>query len=230
MRVRVYVWELPVRIIHWVNFFALLVLCFTGFYIGDPFVIVRGTDAYLTGTIRAVHYIAGYVFLFSFLFRLYWFFVGNEYARWRAFLPLNRADFRMIWDMLKYYLFLRWRPVSTVGHTHLATLAYLFVYFLFLVQIVTGFALYSVGQGGFWAVAFGWVLTLGNQVVRLIHHCVMWLLIGFIIHHIYSAVLLDIEEGNGLVASIFDGYKFIKRPAESPSTGERTRSDTLVPR
>jgi hypothetical protein len=35
----------------------------------------------------------------------------------------------------------------------------------------------------------------------------MFLLIAFTIHHVYSAVLIDIEERSGLVSSIVTGYK-----------------------
>jgi Ni/Fe-hydrogenase 1 B-type cytochrome subunit len=48
-----------------------------------------------------------------------------------------------------------------------------------------------------------------NQSVRLIHHMIMWLLIAFAIHHVYSAFLVDAEEANGLMSSIFSGWKFI---------------------
>ena len=37
----------------------------------------------------------------------------------------------------------------------------------------------------------------------------MWLLIGFAIHHVYSAWLMDTVEKNGTISSIFGGYKFI---------------------
>ncbi len=32
----VYVWELPVRIFHWVNATVIVVLCITGYLIGHP--------------------------------------------------------------------------------------------------------------------------------------------------------------------------------------------------
>jgi len=31
----------------------------------------------------------------------------------------------------------------------------------------------------------------------------------FVIHHVYSAVLVSSEERNGLIESIFTGYKFL---------------------
>jgi Ni/Fe-hydrogenase 1 B-type cytochrome subunit len=38
---------------------------------------------------------------------------------------------------------------------------------------------------------------------------IMWLLIAFALHHVYSAFLVDAEEANGLMSSIFSGWKFI---------------------
>ena len=38
----VYVWELPVRIYHWVNALCIAILCVTGFIIADPPAIIGG--------------------------------------------------------------------------------------------------------------------------------------------------------------------------------------------
>jgi len=37
----------------------------------------------------------------------------------------------------------------------------------------------------------------------------MWLLIGFFVHHLYSAWLMSEIERNGTLESIFSGYKFV---------------------
>ena len=37
----------------------------------------------------------------------------------------------------------------------------------------------------------------------------MYLFFVFVIHHVYSAILVSWEERNGLVESIFTGYKFV---------------------
>ena len=42
---------------------------------------------------------------------------------------------------------------------------------------------------------------------------IMWLLLGFMVHHVYSSLLMDAEEKNGLMTSIFSGYKFVRRRA-----------------
>ena len=40
--VRTYVWEKPVRIAHWLIFFAFVSLAFTGLYIHRPFLLSGG--------------------------------------------------------------------------------------------------------------------------------------------------------------------------------------------
>ena len=112
----------------------------------------------------------------------------------------------------QYYTFLKKKVPYVVGHNALAAMAYSAVLLLFLVQIATGFALYAqFAPGGFWDHIFGPLLAaFGNQNLRLTHHLVMWLLIGFSIHHVYSAWLMDVKERNGTLSGIFGGYKFIE--------------------
>ena len=45
--------------------------------------------------------------------------------------------------------------------------------------------------------------------MRLIHFCNMFAFFIFVIHHVYSAVLVSWEERNGLIESIYSGYKFV---------------------
>jgi Ni/Fe-hydrogenase 1 B-type cytochrome subunit len=99
-----------------------------------------------------------------------------------------------------------------VGHNALAGATYLLVFVLYLVLILTGFALYlehapqSLGHR-----LLGWMyLLFSNQGMRLTHHMSMWFLIAFSIHHVYSAWLMDIEEKGSVMSSIFGGYKPVK--------------------
>jgi len=45
--------------------------------------------------------------------------------------------------------------------------------------------------------------------LRLTHFCIMFAFFIFVIHHVYSAVLVSWEERNALIESIFTGYKFV---------------------
>jgi Ni,Fe-hydrogenase I cytochrome b subunit len=48
-------------------------------------------DAYSSGTVRFLHFPAAFLFFFNFVFRIYWGFVGNTYARWPAFIPFKKT-------------------------------------------------------------------------------------------------------------------------------------------
>lgn len=213
---RVYVWEEPVRLTHWVNVAAIVVLSFTGYYIGNPYVQVSPREIYglyFMGLMRFIHFAAAYVFVGSLALRTYWAFVGgNRYASWRALVPFFTAEGRgKMRHALQYYLFLRRDPPAVLGHNALAGFTYAWIVFLYFVQVITGFALYGQAHpGGFWSKLTGWIfLLVSNQHLRLTHHLVMWLLIAFAIHHVYSAFLVDAEEANGLLSSIFSGWKFL---------------------
>ncbi len=78
-------------------------------------------------------------------------------------------------------------------------------------MIATGFSLYSeYAPQSFLHAAFGWLNTLfTNQNLRLVHHGLMYVLIAFIINHVYSSWLMDVKEKNGGISSIFGGCKSI---------------------
>jgi Ni/Fe-hydrogenase 1 B-type cytochrome subunit len=56
----------------------------------------------------------------------------------------------------------------------------------------------------------GWLLRIMDvQTIRLWHHLVMYVLMALIAVHIYVAWYLDSVEKNGVMGSIFGGYKFV---------------------
>ena len=57
---------------------------------------------------------------------------------------------------------------------------------------------------------FGWIPRLIDvQWLRETHFLVMFVFWMFFIHHLYTAILVSIEEENGVMESIFSGYKFV---------------------
>ncbi|OGO57394.1 MAG: Ni/Fe-hydrogenase, b-type cytochrome subunit [Chloroflexi bacterium RBG_16_72_14] len=209
-RVRVHVWEVPVRITHWLTVLCVVVLSVTGGYIADPFLIPAGGQT--MGVVRFVHTVTAYLFVASGIVRTYWLFRGNRFAHWRAFIPTNRRHLNEFRSQTGWYLFIRSELPGILGHNALAAATYLVVFFLFLVQVVTGFGLDALHGDPVVVALFGWMPDLfGVQTIRLVHHLVMWIILGFMVHHVYSALLVDHVEKNGLMSSIFSGYKFATR-------------------
>lgn len=210
---RIYVWEFPVRLVHWVLFFSIIILSVTGYYIGHPFISVPGPakDHFVMGTVRAIHLYTAAVFSAAVLMRVYWFFAGNRYARISAFIPLTAARWRGLWRTFLYYCFLKPHPEVYPGHDALAALSYAFVFLIYLLLIATGLALYTViASFGSPFQIFDFFVPLfgGLQMARLIHHICMYVVFIFIVIHIYSVVLWSIIEDSGEVDSIFNGHKF----------------------
>ena len=208
--VTVCVWPLPVRVIHWTIFLSVVVLSLTGFYIGTPYLAVKSDPGFVMGWARALHNVTAFVFIAAIIARIIWAFTGNRWSHWDQFVPASKERRQNAWAGLKYYLFVSRTPPPGVGHNALAGATYLVLFLMFLVQIFTGTALLSLESGGFLAAVSGWVfLVLPIPWVRFLHHLIMWLTWGFVVHHVYSAMLMDTEEKTGLISSMFTGWKRI---------------------
>jgi len=124
--VRVYVWEVPVRITHWLIALSIVVLSATGLYIGHPFLIVSGEarQHFVMGWAKAIHMYTAYAFMASVVARIIWMFTGNKYAHWDKFIPVRPERRRALWPTLKFYLFALRKPPGFVGHNPLAGATY----------------------------------------------------------------------------------------------------------
>lgn len=207
---RVYVWELPVRLAHWLLFFSIVILAATGYYIGNPF--FGGHLA--MARVREVHLYTSIVFAVCALARVYWAFAGNRYARWSDLIPVSRERLSSLWASLRFYAFLGREPDEYVGHNGLAGLTYAGIFCVYFVMIATGLALYQVyAPVGSPLSAFAFLIPLfdGLQVARLIHHIGMWAILVFAVAHVYFAVLSSTVEHVGIIDSILSGFKYMPR-------------------
>ncbi len=209
-RVSLYIWQIPVRITHWVTATCIVVLSVTGLYIADPFLIAPGGT--IMSTIRLIHILAALVFLVSGLVRTWWLLSGNRFARWSAFIPTSRFQAMELFRQAGFYGFIRKDIPKVLGHNQLAATAYLALFALLLVETVTGFALDGLLGSEPGATLFGWLRELfGPQLLRLVHHLAMYAILAIAVFHIYSCILVDHIEKNGLVSSIVSGFKFPTR-------------------
>lgn len=212
----VYLWQWPIRAMHWAAAVSLVVLVVTGFYIGRPYFVTSGEASahYLMGWMRFLHFGAAGVFVATAIIRLYWLFAGNKFERWRALFPVARQDWVNLYKQIKFYLMIQpEKAPHYLGHNPLQQFSYTAIYGVALVQVVTGFAMYGQSRpGGFWYTLFGWVVPLlgGIQVVHFVHHVMTWLFITFIPIHIYLALRADVLERTGTISSIVSGGRFVR--------------------
>lgn len=214
----VYVYEAPVRLWHWVNALAVVVLALSGYLIASPLPSVTGeaSERYVMGYIRFAHFTAGYLLAVGLLARFYWALVGNRHSRELFFPPLgNGSWWAGVWHEVRWYAFLEREPRKYVGHNPLGHLA-MFVMFLAggLFMIVSGFALYSEALGdGSWADSlFGWAIGLAGDsgTLRTWHHFGMWYLVSFALMHVYVAIREDIMSRQSLVSTMISGWRMFK--------------------
>ena len=113
---KVLIWDLPVRLIHW-----LLVLCFFG--------------AYFTAEIdelKIVHFTLGYTLAALMISRIIWGFLGTTHAKFRNFVRHPMAAIHYLRSVIR-----REHPTD-VGHNPASALAILTLLFFGLIVSFTG--------------------------------------------------------------------------------------------
>lgn len=215
-----YIWRLPLRITHWISGLSLLVLIVTGFYIGRPFAMASSElEGFVPmGLMRSLHFISAGTLVAMAILRVYWLFFGNRYERWSALVPTTKRGLRNTWTMLRAYVTVQpERAPHYLGHNPLQALSYTLFYVLATVEIMTGFAMYGLGNpGGFFYSVFGWIAPLlgGWQTVRWIHHLLLWAFVIFIPLHVYLVVRAAMLDRDGSLQSIFTGARYVREDVE----------------
>ena len=214
----IYVYAAPVRLWHWIHALAISTLALTGYFIANPLPSLSGeaSDHFLMGTFRLVHFIAAYVFATALLVRCYLAIIGNKYARELFIVPVWRGEWwKRVWHEVKFYAFVTRKMSKNPGHNPLAQ------FFMWAINVVlalfmlcTGFALYSQGLGdGSWAdTLFGWVFVIepSSQTVRMWHLMGMWLMLLFIIIHIYMVIRAEFVSRQNSISVMLDGWRRFK--------------------
>ena len=218
---RVFVWEFPVRLFHWINALSIVALIATGLLIANPPALMSGAEAtnqYWFGVNRFIHFTSAYLFTFNLAYRVIWSFIGNKYANWRVFFPFSKQKRKNLSHVLKTDILLQNPEIyklshNSIGHNSIAGISYFLFFLLILAQIMTGFGLYADNASWWFPKLFTWVVPLlgGDILARIVHHAIMWLVIMFTVVHVYLVFYHDWLEGRGEVSSMFGGYKFIRK-------------------
>ena len=214
----VYVYQAPVRIWHWIHALSIIVLAATGYFIANPLPSMSGeaSDHFVMGYFRLVHFCAAMVFATGLFVRFYLALIGNKYARELLIVPVWRASWwKRVWHEVKFYSFFTRKMTKNPGHNPLAQgFMWLINVALALFMVCTGFALYSQGTGaGSWAdTFFGWVFVLvpSSQAVRMWHLMGMWLMLLFIIVHVYMVIRAEFVSRQNSISVMLDGYRRYK--------------------
>jgi len=200
MQKKVYFHPIIVRVTHWVNFVALLIMVTSGIriynaspIIGDwtiPPIIQYGGLAYA----RQWHFFAMWIFFINgVIWVLYNFFTGNA----RRTTLFGKQDVKGVLPMIKYYLRIQKEHPFFRKYNALQKLAYTSVMLIGLGGILTGMSIYWPVQFGFIAALFG-----GYDSARVLHFVFMAMFVLFFVGHL---VMVTIAGWSNFL-SIFTGY------------------------
>ena len=204
----VYVYELPIRVWHWVIALAIPALSVTGYLISSPI------DGLGTDWVRFLHFAIGEVLAVAMIARFYVAFTGNYHARQILYVPIWRKRFWLeLSEEILWYMFLRKKPKRYAGHNPLARIAMATVFLWSTVfMTLSGFALYGEDTPGGWAQkGFGWFFVFGSsQDIRTYHHVGMYALLMFTMIHLYFVVREELMGRTSVVSTMFNGWRTFK--------------------
>jgi Ni/Fe-hydrogenase b-type cytochrome subunit len=214
----VYLWEVPVRTMHWVAALCIVTLAITGLYIGKPYFLTGGeaSSHFLMGKVRLIHFIAAGLLVATGVVRIYWLFAGNQFERLTALFPVRARDWKNMWLQVKHYMMIEPdKAPHYLGHNPMQQLSYTGIYLLTLFMVVSGFALYGeAAAGGFFQTLFTRPMRSlfgGIQNVRFLHHVCTWAFAIFFPMHIYLAMRADLLERTGTISSIISGGRWVPK-------------------
>jgi cytochrome b len=127
-------WDAPIRIIHWLNVVAVILLLFSGGMIMYGHLIemdLRPTKVAL----KTLHAAVGYLVVANLAFRIVWGFAGPPGARWAALLPGASVRRLFINDLAG--LFMR-RPGASLARLLMSRVITTAILIIFLTMAATG--------------------------------------------------------------------------------------------
>lgn len=233
------VWDRSTRIFHWVAVLSFLALAAIGLVMmfSDPIGVTDDGKIVL----KTAHSWVGYVFVINLLWRFFWAFAGNRFARWGAILPFGKvykAQMNAYWQGKK-----NGKQVKFLGHNPLARWSVMAMLILMTAQSATGLVL---GSTDIYAAPFGnqikqWVAADKSALdqikpydktnidpvaykemrdfrdpYRTLHTYLFYLLVLSIIVHITAVVVAENRERSGLTSAMFTGRKvFDEKPFDA---------------
>jgi len=191
---KILVWDVPVRLFHWV----LVALMATSYFSGRA-----------GGDWMQLHFWSGYAIMTLLFFRLVWGFVGSTTARFSSFLKGPRAAFTHVAH------FFREGGPRDIGHNPLGGAMVLVLIFAVLAQVVTGLFTADTDTG---MVNGPLALKVADKwVERATDFHVWWINILLILAavHVAAVVLYLVWKRHNLIGPMITGRKRIDQAVET---------------
>jgi Ni/Fe-hydrogenase 1 B-type cytochrome subunit len=224
------------RTIHWVNAISMVVAIATGLYIAAPyyqtFIAEPAVDKYVMAWNRWGHFIVAIIFDVTSIIVAYLFFFSRFEKPILKLLPTPKNIKEFFEVFLNLITFNRRKKFDSSHSDSFNTVYFTIFHLLLAWMLFTGLQLYVHGLesglssiGKWWPAllhwATDWTIPVSAKLigsgptpsimdVRISHHTTMWLIITWVVFHIYYQVWRTIFWQEGDIAIVFGGNKFVK--------------------
>ncbi|MDF1874797.1 cytochrome b/b6 domain-containing protein [Sulfurimonas sp. SAG-AH-194-I05] len=224
------------RIIHWVNVLSMMVAIATGLYIAAPyyqtFMADSAVDKYVMAWNRWGHFMVAIIFDVTSIIIFYLTFFSRVDRPVKKIIP-NKENLTQFWEVFLNLVTLNRRKKFNSEHNDSFNIVFFFMFhFLMIWMLMTGLQMYVHGLGSGlssignwwpwmlhlvtdWTVPVaGWMVgggpTTSIMDVRISHHITMWLLITWVVVHIYYQFWRTVFWKEGDISIIVGGSKYVK--------------------
>ncbi len=232
------------RLIHWVNFFSMIVAIATGLYIAAPYyqtlIAEPAVNKYVMAWNRWGHFIVAIIFDVTSIVVAYLYFFSRFEKPYKKVLPTAK-NIKEFFAVLMNLITLNRSKNFDSSHSDSFNTVYFTIFHLLLAwMLFTGLQLYVHGLesgqssiGTWWPallhLATDWTIPVSHALVgssggvatimdvRISHHATMWLIIVWVVFHIYYQVWRTIFWQEGDIAIAFGGSKFVKENDKAQS-------------
>ncbi len=225
------------RIIHWVNVISMIVAIATGLYIAAPyyqtFIADSAVDKYVMAWNRWGHFMVAIIFDVTSILIAYLFFFSRFEKPWKKVIPTGQNIKEFVEVLLNLVTLNRRKKFDSTHSDSFNSIYFLIFHLLLAWMLFTGLQMYvhglgsgqsSIGAWWPWILHFAtdWTLPVSNWLigstasganimdVRISHHTTMWLVIVWVVFHIYYQFWRTIFWKEGDIAIVVGGSKFVK--------------------
>ncbi len=215
------------RIVHWLNVICMVVAVITGLYIGHPyyqsFIADPAVDKYVMAWNRWGHFIVAIIFDVTAVLIGYLYFFSRFEKPYKKLIPTWKNIKEFCEVFLNLITFNRRKNFDS-SHSDSYNIVFFTIFHLLLVfMLLSGLQLYVHGLasgissiGAWWPamlhLATDWTLQVfgGNMGVRIAHHTSMYLILVWVMCHIYYQIWRTIFWKEGDIAIVIGGSKFVR--------------------
>ncbi|MDD4329327.1 MAG: cytochrome b/b6 domain-containing protein [Aliarcobacter sp.] len=215
------------RIVHWLNAICMVVAVITGLYIGHPyyqsFIADPAVDKYVMAWNRWGHFIVAIIFDVTAVLIGYLYFFSRFEKPYKKLIPTWKNIKEFCEVFLNLITFNRRKNFDS-SHSDSYNIVFFTIFHLLLVfMLLSGLQLYVHGLasgissiGAWWPamlhLATDWTLQVfgGNMGVRIAHHTSMYLILVWVMCHIYYQIWRTIFWKEGDIAIVIGGSKFVR--------------------